>query len=975
MTAPCSGLWAALVALAPLSAPAVAQTSDAEVRAEIEFARGLAAEWSFVDLAEEVLRTTEESGPSDRMAEQLDLVRCDVYASGARNERDDGRRHELFDSALEAYTSFIETHPTSLHVPSAEAAFVDTSAAYAGSLERAIEGAAGEEVQRLKARQTEVLTEAVRKTQDLITALKSLPEDERTEAETLELYNLMLNRGTMLADIGRTEEDGTYYFAEAIKALESLVFEAGEGTPKALQAFVAIGRTYGYEEKYQEASDYYQAVIEQAIPIDPDPEFFDWSKIPDREQEIRFRFLELATGGLMDALVNLGRTEEACRYGLHFYNTQKREGFNLTPFGYLSLLRVAAALLESDGYVGGDLTSGPARWFATEEEMKSAFSSRRQQATATEVALRIAQSVDDDNRGSVLQLDAQKVISDIIGRPGVTVSPEVLFEAAQGAYYEGAYFDALEGFRRVLRAIENEDQATRISYGAKVMNFVGNCYRKLERPLESALAFREGCTRWVGDVEYDAKNAQGFYRMIGSVARSATKDKELLAQLVSESERIVADVGEASRDEVLFNLGQKAYANGEYDKAVENYQQVAPGSPYSERARVEIGRCMLRTGDEDGALRVFDEYLDTYLKSADSATNDPVALAKRQEAKASAEFYRGFVLHARALKSKDEAALRRVVELLKDFYKEYPEQTKLAPWTMRMTVEADLALGDRDAARGMLTEMIARFPDDRNTASASITLYKELETALAKATDPDRKHEILREMAEHLERSNTGGTPSFANLRTESQHWMELREWAKAEGVLERVVALFEADEQYASSIEKFVKPDLGTALLEQQKTVEARAVLTPLVTDEGARPSKQTVLEWARAVIGWLEGGATDIEVVPGAGETPEEFQAVVDKVSSIADAGEKWTSCEWYQQKFMVAYAYYVWGQQDSRKLESAKTQVEQIAASASADGETFKYVADYCDSEDAPAALRASLGGGVLKGRFAWLRSKLR
>ena len=98
---------AALAASQLLVTAAIAQKSEAEIQAEIEFARGLAADWGFVDLAEEVIDAVRSEGVTGRMNERLGLVTCEVYAIGARNERDPGRRNELFDKALSAYTSFI----------------------------------------------------------------------------------------------------------------------------------------------------------------------------------------------------------------------------------------------------------------------------------------------------------------------------------------------------------------------------------------------------------------------------------------------------------------------------------------------------------------------------------------------------------------------------------------------------------------------------------------------------------------------------------------------------------------------------------------------------------------------------------------------------------------------------------------------------------------------------------------------------
>jgi tetratricopeptide (TPR) repeat protein len=976
MTALRATLVAALVCLLPVTLVAEPTTrrnekSDAEVKAEIAFARGLAADWAFVDLAEKVIEAVEEAGTSDRMGEELDLVKCDVYAIGARNERDPMRRNELFEGALEAYRTFMDRNRTSSHMPAAEAAYVDTSAIYARALEASLEEAVGDEFEQIRERQRDVLEQAATKTAELITALQSIPKADRTGTETLQLYALMLNRGRMLAELSKTQ--GEYFRAQALKALENLVFEAGEGTPWALRAYVAMGNVYAYSKEYEDAISFYEAVIGQTIPLDPE----EWAAVKEdmtneaRDVGVRFLFLELASGGLMDAYSNVGRIEEACKYGLHYINTQRVEGMAFTPTGYISLLAVARALLDSGGYIGGDLNAGEAQWFETQDEVKRF--PRRQQSTAVDMSLRLTQSVNDDNRGNRIQVLAQKLISEVISRPGVQPSPQILYEAAQGEYYAQDYMAALDGFHRVLTAIDAEDRATRIEYGARVMNHIANSYRKMDRTLEAAMAFREGATAWKGDIEFDPKNAQGFYRMITAFAKTTSNDKADLEALVSEAEQIVANSDAAAQDEVLFNLGKKAYRDKDYDKAKEHYSKVPKGSNFYEKASVEQGVCLFRKGDIEGATRAFTEFLEVYLESADAASTSASLLTRRKEAVATAEFYRALGVFMAADESGDRAGYQRVVDYVQDFYTKHPEQNKLVPWTMQMVVKSHLGLGDRAAARDMLTKLVESYPDAKKTSQASIDFYKALNTARDAATDADEQTTILREMAQHLERSNAAAaSPSFTNLRNESRHWMELAEYENASKSLGRILTKFEGDEAHAKSLRDYVIPDLGECYIQLKRLAEAKAVLDPIVVNAEKRPAKATIINWCMAVTGWLEGSGSKIERVPGAGSTDEEFQLVVDSMSSIAAGGDKWVSCDWYYHKYMVVMAYYVWGQQDSRKLDSAKNQLGTIEAELDAQ---FTGVDEYCSSADTPADLRETLGQRTLQLYYQWLRSELR
>ncbi|MCP3918266.1 MAG: tetratricopeptide repeat protein [bacterium] len=962
------------------AAPLHAQKSDAEIGAEIAFARGLASDWSFVDLAEDVIREVEDGGVTGKMGERLGLVKCDVYAIGARNEKEPARRNELFESALGAYKEFIDRNPYSDEKSSAEAAYVATSSTYARALELNLEEAVGEEAETLKGRQVDVLTDAVKLTADLIEALKA-KRDERTEAESRELYDLMLNRGNMLASIGRADPTNTFFFDEAIKALEELVFLVGEGTPYALRAYVAIGRVYQFQNLHEDAAAYYEAVIEQTIPMGEDTDGNNkWLEIrnkgnggepiSEREKGLRFLFLELSMDGLMTSYEAQGSTEDAARHALHYYNIQRQEGLHFSAQGYLSLLSCARALLNSSGYVGGNLTLGEGEWFVDEDEMKAKHRARRSQIDTTSLALQIAQQVNDENKGNTLQVRAQKVISEISTRPGVTVSPEILFQAAQGEYFDGNYNEALAGLHRVQRSLDSSDQAERLEFGARVMNFIGNTYRKMERPLEAAMAFREGATTWEGEPEYDPKNAQGYYSMVNQFAKTATLEKEIVEAMVTEAEDLVAKIGTQSKDKVLYDQGEKLRRKGDFAGAVGKYEQIAEGEDFWEKGLVQIAVCKFRLEKDakqphDESFRLLDDYIEKVRTDAKYATVSPSKLSKRKEASAAAEFYRGLILFGRG-------EHQQVADKVSSFYDDYPEQDRLVNWCLDMVMRSHLQLGNLDEARTALIRMVGDFGDKPRTANASKAFYNFLDTKRDASKDDGERATLLAEMAQHLERGNQSSA-TFGNLRKESQHWMELKDYAKAEGVLSKMAQRHGDEAEQADAMRRYVYPDLGQALLELGRVADAKTILHPLATNDEKRASKRVLILWARSIAGWLEGSGNDIKEVVGAGGSDEEFQAVISKLDAISKSGDKWVSCEWYEHKFMIAYTYYAWSKQDSRKLDSAQKQLAVIESEM--EEPNFAQIDGFCMGEETEPALRGRLGEGVLQSWYRWLSRTLK
>ena len=564
-------LVAGSVATIVTSAPALAQTSDAQARSEIAFARGLAADWGFVDLSEDVIRDLEKAGVSSKVAEELGLLKCDIYYVAAKSDKT--RRDELLQKSLESYEDFIARNQYSDFIQDAEASLIDVASYYSKWLALQIETAAGDEATALRDEMQSVLDSAIDKTGDLISGIADIPPDERTEAQKRKLYALLYNRGELLLEQAKTAEDGAYFFERSFDAYEQLVDEAGEASPWGLRAFIGIGDNLVARDEFDEASGYYEFVVEMAVTRDAG----SWSEarkdMTTEELEQRFLFLQMGTSGLVEAQARAGRPEDAADWGLHFYNVWKSEGLNLVqPVGHLALLGVARTMVDAGGVIGGALNDGEGKWFATDEEAMVEFKNSRQRRPALDLALGMAQSVNQENRGNTLQLRAQKVISEIITRPGVKVDPEVLFEAAQGEFFEKNYISAIDSFKRVLSSLEGEDQATRSEIGPKTLWHIGRSFQYRERTLEAAITFQEAISdRWRGDPIYDERNATRYYDTVNSLRR-LIKGDEVIEAMFRDAEKKAQQFTETKGAEVSYRRAQELYTGKKYEEAVKAFR-------------------------------------------------------------------------------------------------------------------------------------------------------------------------------------------------------------------------------------------------------------------------------------------------------------------------------------------------------------------------------------------------------------------
>ncbi len=946
---------ATLAATPPAHAASDTAESSRLVQSEMEFARRLASRFAYVELAEEVIASLESRDLNDSQLEGLGLLKCDVYASAAKAEGNKDKRLELYGSAIDSYRKFLEDHSRSDYIPAAQKSYVDLVNQYGRILEMQLEEVIGADADAARATIKEVVDGGL----ELITDLIDDTAGATSQADKNERWRLMLYQGQMLLTLANVADDGTYFFSRAESTLESLALEAGDTSVYTFNAYLLLARVKMAQSLYEEASDFSEYVVSIVLPDNDEArQLQGWDDLTFEEKVIRWSLAEQAMSLVIEAYQLQDDLPTACHYALHFYNMWKTEGFDIQPQGHLSLLAAARALVDSDGYVGGTLTGGNLAWFATPDEMASeGFSGNRNARSALDLALSIAQTVNDANKGNTLQTRAQKVISEIIERPGVVVSPDILFEAAQGDYFAKDYSRAIRGLKTILAQLDARDEATQRIYAPKVLFHIGDSLRKLERPLEAAMAFRDGATKWQGDPDYDEKIANGYYRAIGT-ARTESANDPLLENLYLEAENILRNVG-SQTGTITFRQADRAYASKDYNEARKRYLEVEEGSNDYEKAVVKAALCLYKLEDTVNAKAEFTRYLDVYVQDPRTKPVDATKRSVREESMAIARFYLGRIAYSAG----DWA---EVIKQFETYAKDFSEQTDYAPTAMYMLTKAHLSSGDLGAAKRVVAAMREQFGTHERTGLTSLQIFDALKAEQEEAEasgDTEKARALKEQMADYLRLANAlASEPSFNNMRKESTLWIELGQWTEAETVLNKIVSQFGTSQ--ADDVDRFVRPDLGLVLLELKRVPEAYAVLDPLIPKEESdtrKASSITVGSWCRAVTGWLEGDGTTIVEVPGTGglEDLEIATGFLRKLTDSEGASEKYTA-DWYQLKFETAYAYWQWGKDDSEQTSNAKVLIENLQ-SLTADTRLGD-VADKC-------------GNDTLQRRFLWLLDKVR
>jgi hypothetical protein len=903
--------------------------SDSE-RREIEFARGLAEEWGFAELAQQVVDGLAAKAETPRQQAELELLRCELLAASAR--RAGPRRDELARRSIESYRAFADRTANDAALAdlarAAQLALVREATARASELALELEDDADSEA--IRGELSACANDTLRRSGALIDELRRATGAQRSDADTRQVHELLLAQGDLALDLARAQPDPAAALAKARTAFDRVLETAAETSPFALRAKSGLAEIDRRLGRLEPAARAFQMVVELAVPRDAAAWSAARAQMSPAELEMRFAFVQLATAGLVDALDEAGKEPEAVAWGLSFVNLWRLEQLELQrPVGDLSLLAVARALLGVGGYVGGDWLAGRGEWLATTQEHVHAKS---EPTRALDVALALAKVVEDRNRGMVLGDRARNLIDDVLARPGVEFKPDVLLESGQVAFAAGVIPRATERLERALAALEHSEPAEQQRLGAKVLGLLGRCQQSEGRPLEAVRSFETALERFAGDTEEDRLNARALYESVRALRGERQGDPQI-EQLAQRAEELAAKHDPRLGGELAFARAEQAFAAARYEEAAEVFAAVPAHAREFEQARAFAGACAVHLGQLERAESILGDYLDRYLQDPANAlaSSDGEQRGRRAEAQAIAVFHRGWCACELAERGAGAPQWKRAAVLLDGFETRFPAQSSYAPAALYRALVAYERLGRAADSRRVLATLIQRFPADPWTATALGETYRGLEHQLEQTSDASAKRALVREMAETLRALNGATeTPAYANLALEADRWLELEEWDAAERVLARIVEQFGSTR--SDDVANDVLPKLGEARLRLGDARGAAEALAPLV--EGGAAARRTVQTYARALAGWVEaipptdgGGALRITAHPGAGGA-EGARKALQLLDQLTASAEPW-SAEWLECEFDRLQAQLVLAESDPATREALRGELGLLAS----------------------------------------------
>ena len=316
------------------------QSGDRAVDEEIRLAVGLAKEFQFVQMALQVLQGIEQADLSKAQARQVDRAKCDVYGQAALNERDELVREERFAQALDQYKKFIEDEGSDEQGELAKQDFVNLASNYGEFMVERLEEASGEEAQRIRGELEDRLNRVSFFATETIVDLKDL-FNQLGPKEKNELFKLMISQGNLLVILANVSESGSSYLDNASELMEELAFMAGGDSGAGLTAYHLLGRVEAARGNVGDSVDYYEYVVTTLIPESDE----NWESLKEELADsnilANWGFYEREVSWYVDSLATAGRPEQAVEAGLRFYNLILRDGYDLTPYGHLSMLSLS----------------------------------------------------------------------------------------------------------------------------------------------------------------------------------------------------------------------------------------------------------------------------------------------------------------------------------------------------------------------------------------------------------------------------------------------------------------------------------------------------------------------------------------------------------------------------------------------------------------------------------------------------------
>lgn len=910
-------LQASLLMAGPLPSNAPLPQEEEEqitaVKDDLNFAVSLARNRYF-DLADTFVEKIKGGHLSDEEKDTLTLTNARILTLAADNSTEDEERLDFYRRALEQFNEFVQYnthHPLFDQIKFELAQVYKNLGIFLSQLMEKAEDATtranvkkeAEETFRTGVQHYNDVSSSLRTKADAYreSGMDDVADQNAAEARTSE-YNkgIAYYQWAMIYDADEFNRED--YLDRCISTMDDYIWESSEDEFFTLWAYLYQAMAYEEFGEYEDALDLARQVIDPTTGCDL-----------DQATALAPQYAKMITDVVETSYKVVGRI---------LYKMEKYEDVNDT------------VTRMKDEFASRSLEISPIGDEARLVQVDALLA--MQESEKTNKAAQIARDVAERNPKNYVGWRARIKLQEIIEGPKhlgteIVLSPEVLFAAADGARAKGDLLAAIKGYMRVFDAVKTKQQNQ--TFTAKTWASIGECYKKMGRHLESAIAFEQGFRKADRSAEgrFFESCALSWHSELQrryKVTRHPFDEKfmkdatnELVKLNVSKNLRFM--IAQERFDKALVLTGDERVLG--MQDALDEFAQMEKQSAFYERALVFQARCYYEMGKYEEALKAFDA-AKNYIRSA-GPPGTPEQVTNRSAAEAMGAYW------------KAETLLRldrhmEVLATLRDFEDRYAKQKSFFAPVMYDRILAYLGLEKFQDAEKHYKDLLKKFPQSDQATSSAYYIGKSyinkaeiLKGDDATAPPPPDYAKLLKRGTEYMLTYCEGsGFDSFTNLKYVCECYKELGEIGekgaleKSEEIYKKLMKIFGKDPQYKEVIETSVYRGYAEVLNQLHKFQEARPYWMRL---RAANPQNVGILRaTAFCLGGWLESDGRSFIEIPGSGDYAPELDASRDPkivsynnaytiwgflLKGISDREEGEKSDDWYEAKFYTAYCLY--------------------------------------------------------------------
>lgn len=917
---------------APADAASIPQGEEGQItriQDDLEFAVDLARNRYF-DLADRFVERIKREKLSEDEKSALQLTNASILRLASEYEPDDKKRQEYYIDAISQFTEFVEynTHHPRYDESRRDLASVQINLGKYLS-EKMIrtenpetKASLREEAKGHFAKGVELLSDLQRTFRNNAEAYADAGEqDLADECHSLfrkVTYGLGVAYYHWALTFTPDEFNREDYLNRSIDNLDDYIWESSEDDFDALWAYIHQAMAYSELDNYDDALDLARQVYDPQTGVDLDQA----KKLAPEYAKLITDITETAYNQVTRIYIKMGEYEKAVENVREMIDRYRSLDLEWSPLGDQARLAQAQALLELD---------------------------------EPDEAAQICKEVGDRNPNNNVGRDAKIVLKSIIegagaeGSSAVSLSPDVLYSAAEGAKLERKYREAVRAYMKVLAAANTPE--LKKEFVGKSWNSIGQCYTQMKRYLEASIAFKQGFTdpdRGSDERTFES-NAMNWYSALSSRHKETSDSYDDKKKKDARKHLVQLNVSTDLRFMIANDKFNKAATlTGEEREqvlmdALDEFSQMDKQSSLYERSLVYKARCYFEMGKFEDALKAFDEFRQYISKVGVLGT--PKQKAARKTAQAEEAYWRS----ENFLKMEK---YNETLNCLEGFETTFKAQQDFFPAVVYNRMLAKLGLEDFEASETLYKEMSEAFTDSIRIPAAAYYLARSFnDKADSIRGDPESppsaeylkyRRKCADYMYSYCEKSNFD---SFTNLKNACEWFKELGDageedgWETSRKHYEKLLKEFGKNSKYKEEIEDTVNKGYGEVLLSLKDFQAAKNVWLKLLSNN--RKSINVLRATARCLGGWVEYDRGVYIEIPGSGsyapdpkEERDANKVYLDTamgiwnyiLRGIDDAGNKY-SPEWWEAKFSTAYVLYRAGEQYPSYLEIANRVIDNM------------------------------------------------